>query len=532
MNKSRVIAVVVIATAVASAMTVRVLTSGTQVRGLEDDVSRSGFGLRWVGTSIEVQELGATLSGAVWSIPTSMTEPGDFAPVAFGESVAFCGTDNSGSTPTGVALVTGLDNGNLTLLGSEYTAPASCFAGIAYSPASSSLYLLETSTPKIMRASYVPGSPTPTSWVTVAGSADLAGIADIANYAIDLEAGNANPDLDQIVLYPYSTRDDQSVQPFAAQYVFTRPGGVPTVAVLHSDTRAFHSTAMLVERLEVGATTIDVTGPVGETVSIVQADNSNLVLGSTVIDSQGDGQVVVPAIPLAGVFAAFAAGAEHPSPPFLAPLLSIGFSEDLPNGSRLGNFSKVFGMHLYVGNSDFSVYLPLEHDIPAQVQEATYDALLIIGTPDQLVPLPGNQFFLNGIATVPCTACISDSPNDPGVVTASVPISPAPGLAGAQLCFQFLTVISLEPLDFRLSEVCCAVMQPERFVPPYYPPAESAESSSGGRRWPRSMTVSAGSTNSSSGNDSVAIVNWLRHSGADMDPRVLRKFMLGLSDRR
>jgi len=400
------------------------------------------------------------------TFPVEIKYPGDVIglPVSDDLAAAMVGQDFGGS---GVLhIITRDSNGFFSVHGTYTTPGTGDFVGVAYSSATSRLYLLDGLNKRIVWANYTVGDLPPTTWTVLASQAQVPILGSISNGQMWLDKGQDGP---EPTLY---MRTVSPAQPGGwledlHKVKHSSSGPVATVRlgelgrVAYFAEREFHG-------LNAGDTTVHAdSGPAGAIFELLNVDDpaNPVVLGSATSDSSGAATITTAPLVFGSVFGLrTSVYAEHVGP-YSSCVKKWGTPDPLDNGSTIGLMPDL-GLMSYVGHQFFRVPLLIVID-PAQVVVPTnYNVTLVVGTvADPVIDVdpPNGRWVLLGSSGFPTTARIFDA-NRNGFGGVEMPIPNDAGLANAELRFQWW--VTMSPTDIRISDVQAVAIRGSLWVPP------------------------------------------------------------------
>lgn len=395
-------------------------------------------------------------------ITTQVAIPGDVHQFSGTGVVVLCGTkETSPSSYMGVVTVLKPDaQGVYQTVAPDYTLSGGVFVGIAYSPQTSTLYLLDAANKRIVRASYTAGDAPPTVWIPVIHHAQFAPLADVAKYTLALLADGAEPTL-ELARY-WSPRHNAVEDILGGDRHTIQLKTTGPVAASFAPRGAEMRAGITADQLLSGTTTIEVGGPPNAEVDIVRVDSGDEVIGSAAFGpSGGVVSVIIPPVVMGGIYVARLPSVGAKSPPYLAGMKICGTNDPLTMGSTFAEWDGGIGLDTHVGNANFSLGLLVTVDPNQVVVGTTYPAALLLGSAAHIVTVDGKKILLGNVLL---TDVVFSETNFPGVLVQDLPIPLDPNLANTEFYAQY--VVDVGSGDLRYSRIGGFLVRATPFVPP------------------------------------------------------------------
>jgi len=395
------------------------------------------------------------------TVPVQVKYPGAGIVFPNSASIAIVGQDFAGN---GILQILVRDSAGAWSVHGTYTSAGSDFVGVAYSAATSRLYLLDGTKKQLVWSGYSVGDEPPTTWTVLANDTQAPVLASVSDGQMWLDGDGAEPTL---YLRTESPMNLASWDTDLHTIKHTATG--PVVGVLPGERhRAAFLTDDALTGLKSGATQLSVTGPPGAVAEALNVDDllNPVVLGSATIDSNGVATITnLPAFPLGSVYGVRTNLLQQVVGPFASCVNKWGTPDSL-GGSVSIRALPDLGLISYVGHSGFRVPILLDFDKNQVTVPTTYSATLVVGSAaDPVIDAdpPNGRWVLLGSSTFTTTATIF---NDalPGFGQVELPIPDDQNLANAEVRYQWW--VTLSPTDIRISDVQGAAIRGSIWVPP------------------------------------------------------------------
>jgi len=395
-------------------------------------------------------------------------------------------------------------------VGALYEEAGSRFVGVAYSGKKGRVYLLDSWKKRIVYASMTVGaSAIPTQWTTLLTDQGLSELGAANDVELWMDTDGDEPRL-AFAAPPGS--------PQSAYYITDGANGVQ-VTLLELGTGDVAK--IVTQPLLVGAPTVRVEAKPGLEVVVMDVVNS-IPLGTGLIPPGGLLDVNVATVGWGQILGAgLLAGPV--GPPYLFPYQSWGQAEALDSNLSIEAIGEIESSTAWVDQAHFRATVGIEWQQAPQAA-VSYNATLLVGSEQDLVPVGGGQYALLGAGAVAFgTNVLLDPASMPkGIGMVDLPIANDPMLGGTVTLLQW--IISKTPTEAKMSNVAAFFVYPERFDPDQVPQGALASKSKGGARKPRTTRRP----------ESIFVqqsrYNWLvtKNKGVLMDKRVrasLRKLL-------
>ena len=471
------------------------------------------------------------------SIPVQAKWPGGVYEFSDKATIAFVGRSVANRGYVGILKASGA--GTAWALASSWTTPYPAdFIGVAYSAATSRLYVWDATKKEVLWASYTVGNSPPTSWTTLVGAAQVPILGSADNGELGFEEDGPSPRL-YVRAYP----PDSVVSFEADRYEIVHNPSGPTVKLIQGElfraaylTDEFHG-------LPAGATAVAVTGPAGAHVDVVNLDTfaNPIVIGSKVFGASGQESVSVSPLSFGSIYGVQSSLLTEITGPFASAVKKWGAADSLNASTKIEALPDL-GMLAYLGHAEFRVPIMLTFDPKQATFPTNYAATLVVGySTDPVVDIdpPNGRYVLLGTAGAFTTTASVFRPEYPGFGVVHLPIPNDPNLSGSELRFQWWVTLSLT--DVRISDVQGVMIRGSQWVPPgaeaWFGAGLLAKSSGGGsnnkaakKSWMPRVNKSLVSK--------LAIAHWLRSTKGHVpmihwdEPLVRRRFFALLRRRK
>lgn len=385
------------------------------------------------------------------NLPTLIQQPGDLEGTDSDDSIVLVGSivpgPGPGQVPQGVIQVVNQTAPGTFVTVGTHLIPLARLVGVAWSQASSRLFVLDAAGGTILEASYTPGAPPPTAWTPVVTTAEEPALAAADHLTLDVETDGADPVLIAGHHGPLATD---------VYKITVASTGISSTTVLGRHSR---SASIADEVLVPGQTSVTVTGPPSTQVHIFAGTGPTYsIAGTGTTDSDGNAVITTSPLVLGQVYVAKSALYPEPTAPFLAAQLRIGTPDAIDAATTIAPFDGGMGMGHQINNSVLPLGVLLPHTDPANaVVPASYPARLVVGTLADVTLLPDGRWYLARPPLVITTADV-DSTEYPGVGIAFLEIPDDPALVGSIFCYQWQIDVGSQT---RLSDICGVEIRPE-----------------------------------------------------------------------
>ena len=425
--------------------------------------TESGVSVQRVSLSQNLPRLDYTGLGAVWGA----TNLHGFEQ-ADANDILLVGRSSTGKGA--IALLREGANG-FAQVGSLYEEAGSRFVSVAYSGKKGRVYLLDSWKKRIVYASMAVGASTiPTQWTTLLTDQGLSELGAANEVDLWMDTDGDEPRL------AFAT---PSGSPRSSYYITDGANGVQiTLFELGTGDVA----KIVTQPLLVGAPTVRVEAK--PALQVVVTDLvGGIPLGTGVVPPGGLLDVNVATVgwgqilgagPLAGPV----------GPPYQFPYQSWGQAEALDSNLSIETIGEIESSTAWVDQAHFRATVGIEWQQAPQTA-VSYNATLLVGSEQDLVPVGGGQYALLGAGAVAFgTNVLLDPALMPkGIGIVDLPIANDPMLGGTVTLLQW--IISKSPTEAKMSNVAAFFIYPDRFDPDQVPQGALASKSTGGARKPR-----------------------------------------------
>jgi hypothetical protein len=366
-------------------------------------------------------------------------------------------------------------------VGSLYEEAGSRFVGVAYSGKKARVYLLDSWKKRIVYASLSVGATAlPTQWTTLITDQTLAALGSANEFALEVYVDGDEPKLGLI------SRGNSRV----SQYWIK--DGTNGVQVTLMQLGTGDVAQIVTQPLLVDSLTVRVEAKPG--LQVVVTDLVNFTpLGTGVVPPSGTLDVLVPPIAWGQILGAgLLAGPV--GPPYQFPYKSWGQAEVLDSNLSIETIGEVEAATAWVDQPHFRATLGIEWQQAPQTP-TSYNATLLVGSEQDLVPIGGGQYALlgTGVVAFPTTVLLDATMMPKGVGVVDLPIPNDPMLGGTVTLLQW--IVSKSPTEAKISNVAAFFIYPDEFDPDQVPQGMQAFKSTSGapktqtRRRPESIFV-------------------------------------------
>lgn len=338
--------------------------------------------------------------------------------------------------------------------GGTYREAGSDFVGVD-GDAAGRIHLLDAKKARIISGPFPEAGSLPSSWSTTLSSAEVPQLADAADKFLRV---TSKPSGETAFILPVYRAEDSNL------VIHVSPQGVRVVDPDRDRKRAYLDSSSIAAHQE----DVRIKGPASTVVTLLDVTDLDQVVAVAegLTDATGIAQLAVapPGLRLGQVYAVRSAALGTFDAPFRSPAILIGQADDLEPGTAIRPLDSRDAVRSFVGNPHFSISVSLDpiglrHTLAVP---ASYDAMLNVGTGDDVVTLPDGRPYLQSEVSIAATAQIWNE-RRPGFGVVDLPIPDEPDLVGGVVHYQWVVLVDGEP---RLSNIVGYIVRSERWVPP------------------------------------------------------------------